>query len=179
MKVRSLVLVLVLFMTAQNSFALISPLQMLRQELANTVGANPCVTFPKPEPQEKLIKMITCSDEVGQALGLLINTGSFQIENASGKILEPTVVSKKSLEFLREQIALAFGENRLYVKTHKWNKNLVVEFKPTAIQFFVDNIGDPYGHASYLAQNLFAKVLKPNPVDKFHVGVTSSGVHAR
>jgi hypothetical protein len=158
---------------------MIPPIYYQAATLKSTVGASPCVNVEPPSDSGGKITVTSCTEAVAQALQFVLgNTKRVTFVDVSGKVIPPLSEEKeeKTTAFVRAQIERALDGNGLFVKVHVMPipNTLSVEFRKEVIQFWADNIFDPYGNNNFVAADLFRSVLKTKPFPGFELGTTTS-----
>ncbi len=181
MVLRQLTVLLGLSALAASSYALVPPWYYDSLVLQNTIGKGPCVRVGDPDLVTNIIPVTACSDDVGKALLFIMgNTKQVKVINPQGQEIAPFTYSQipQTIDFVAQQLDIAFKDNPLFVQVHllgifKGTK-ISLEVQPKIIQFQTDNIEDPFRHSTFLAQDLFAKVLNAKYFDKIEFLMTSS-----
>lgn len=157
---------LCLAVLSSSSYAIIPPWIYQSLILQNTIGVGSCVKVDFPAQNSQIIPVKVCSQEVGKALlFLLSDTKSIQVTATDGQLIVPFSEAEisQTIDFVEQQLKTAFKDNPLVVKIGRWGvfhvNRVTVEVKPQIVQFFTDDISDPYGHSTFLVQDLLERVL--------------------
>lgn len=168
------------------------PQYTLWRKLANSIGAHPYISVDEPYPMGERWYIDVCVGRPKTAVALaqvLLTDYDFGGIKVTIRVLdraEPIILSAISSEgknatAIQEMLVEALRDNRYYVTTLKpqeqpplipWGE-IVIVFKPEVIQFWNDNLADYYGYNHYVAQDVFAEVLKLEYEDGTRVSVTT------
>jgi hypothetical protein len=164
---KKLTLILFAAFLQSPAHALISPYAMMANELAASIGADPCINVslvdrPDGAPQ---VVVKACNQVKAEALAALLTPADeLVIENQDGTPAKAAPMA--TLDDLVAVTEAAFQDNPYYSNSYKYDmlggdpSEVLIEFKPQIIQVFIDNIANPYGTESTVAADLFAKYLK-------------------
>lgn len=183
MKFHTARILMVFSLISTSSFAMIPPWWYNALVLQNTIGTSPCVKVDSPTSKQGtwIIPIHVCSEDVGKALLFVLkNTKGIQVLDSSERVIapfSPTDISP-SIDFVAQQLTIALKENPLFVRLHKFGmvalNRISLEVKPKIVQFQTDNIGDPYRHSTFLAQDLFSRALNDKYFGKIYLSATTS-----
>jgi len=171
-------LLLLFALAGSSAFALIAPPYVVQNEFQGSIGLNPCFvvkSMQEPVPPAVNFKMViqACDLASGQALADVL-TPSFpdygveaQVVDPSGKAILPNskATDAQVLADLTKVLAPVTAFSRAYGFCGLGTNctNLVVEFKPTVIKIFTDDIGVPDSNRAFLAADLFGQFLTAGP----------------
>jgi len=163
--------ILILFV-GSSSFALIAPPYVVQNEFESSLGLNPCFQVKKMEwgsaPGSNMKMIIQACDRTsGEALANLMNS-SYSDERVDAVIVDaqgnpidfptnyhPTVAQEIADLTKVLEPTKVFSHSYEHCAMGPGCGNVVVEFKPTVLRVFFDDIGLPDGNHAFLAADLF------------------------
>lgn len=153
------------------------PQYSLYRQITNTIGADTCIDVERPyqENEQWYIDVHVCNTLKAQVLAAIMTPdydfGGIKVQvrifNPEEELVPPPVILEGDLETVKELFEIALNDNPYFVEvlevtdkpaTVPWG-DLILVFTPAVIQYWNDNLADPFGYVHFVAQDLFANVL--------------------
>ena len=162
------------------SVRLSPPQYTLYRQLAGSIGADPNVRVRNPYQQNEIwymdvqVSRITTAKAMSGIItsyydfgGIIVNV---RILGPSGESMAPQTMpdAENPVDFVHDQIVTALKRNRYFERVvdlrgkkpplAPWGQ-LAVVFEPKVIQFWDDNLADPFGYLHFVAQDVFSAIM--------------------
>lgn len=175
-------------LATSDAFALIAPWYQQYNHVMATLAKDPQVAVSELEDPvatsgNYLMRIDVSDEEKGKALVFLLNHKDFNAMRVDVKVffqnMELTSAAKPStVDEVQKLLLRALEGNPLFASVIYRDiggpfSKVFVTFEPVVVQFFIDDIGDLFGHANFIAASSFNSLLNFRAVDIVEVVATT------
>jgi hypothetical protein len=161
---------------------LLPPWYLLQAQLSATLNADPCVHVDDliGDGSELEININVCDDEKANALSAFITkTHEFGTILVRINVLAPdlslvSLKAPKDAKDVVEMLNIALTGNQYFVRAGSLDEisdAAFVEFKPSVVQFYADDISDWYLNMNLVASKAFSEIMDFNLMSQDNVSI--------